>query len=238
MTDENRKVFFLSFAVVFIWAVLFFATLLGYYGVSPAAFLARLTEILYISSHNICAVGNLGPFHAYVYFYLLLGAGFITIGFLRIKLKWEHIPLCRFLFTAALAVYFLLISFQSLNQLKVFAVEWQAFAGKTLAQKNQAILGKTYKFAQLCRQAWPGYHRAELITDLDMSRDPGMYMHRALSYHLYPLDIRGLHGPGSPDALIIFFKKNAGDYVPEDFEAVGTLDSENIFAVRKGLIQK
>lgn len=238
MPKERRKVFSLSFTVVFIWGLLLFVILFGCQGVSPAAFFARLTKILYIPSHNICVVGNMGHFHAYFYFYLLLGASFITIGFLRIKLKLEHIPLYRFLFTVALAVYFLLIGFQSLNQLKVFVAQWQAFAGKTLAEKNQAILGKTYKFAQLCREAWPGYHRAELVTDLDMSRDPGMYMHRAVAYHLYPIDIRAIHREGLSETIVLFYKKNARAFVPDDFEIIAALDDENVLAVKKRTMSK
>lgn len=235
MTDGNRKVFFLSLAVVLGWAAVIFVLLFGSCGVSPSLFLGRLTDVLYLPSHNACLVDYLGRFPAYAYFYLVLTAAAVTIALLRLGLKLQHVTLFRCFFTVGLAVYFLLVGFQTANQFKTFVTEWQALNQKTLAQKNELLFGKTYTFARFCLQNRPGYHKADLVTDLDLSRDPGMYMHRALSYHLYPIDIRGVHGQDPVDTAVFFYKKQAAENRPGDFPDAAVFDEDSLIAAKGGL---
>ncbi|MFP4472907.1 MAG: hypothetical protein ACLFPX_03430 [Candidatus Omnitrophota bacterium] len=54
---------------------------------------------------------------------------------------------------------------------------------------------------------WPRA-AAQLVTDLDLSRDPGMYIQRSLAYTFYPLDLRGVRG-GHPEYDVFFMSRKA-----------------------------
>lgn len=72
---------------------------------------------------------------------------------------------------------------------------------------------------------------AELSTDLDLSRDPGMIMHRCLAFYLYPVDLRHVRAQEA-DTWIAFEKANAREHVPDGFKIIAELDSANLIAIK------
>lgn len=78
----------------------------------------------------------------------------------------------------------------------------------TLSEKKIHFLGLPYIFSSFCKQHLPGKHSAELISDLDMTREDGRdaFAHGSLVYNLYPIDAANISGR-DPDCLVIYSKK-------------------------------
>ncbi len=237
MNQESKKVIFLSVIVIVFSGILLLFTFALSQQTTPITLLSRLTSILYIPTHNICYLGRLGGLHAYSYFYFLIWLSIVIIRFVRIKFHLQSIPFYRFVVVTTFLVYFLLMAFQTVNQLKNFIQEWDVFHERSKEERKLIIFGDIYTFAKYCQKLLPGYHRSELITDLDTSRDPGMYMHRALAYHLYPIDIRSVHADEPMDSVVIYHKKGARDFVPDGFAIKGIFNEYNILAVKKDMAQ-
>lgn len=91
-----------------------------------------------------------------------------------------------------------------------------------------------YQFAEKVKTYFPeGYQEARLITDIDFLNSKNMFSHRAISYFLYPINIR-FHSPEqNPKILLFFSKKNALDYVPPGYNVLATFNSYDLIAVKK-----
>jgi 2'-5' RNA ligase len=110
---------------------------------------------------------------------------------------------------------------------------FKAVSGLTIEEKYaQFIGGGVYIFSKHCQSLLPGYHSAELISDMDFSRDPGMLTHRMLAYFLYPIDIRGIHKK-EPEVMIFFAKDNAEKNVPENFRTLFKFNEQYLIALKK-----
>ena len=139
-------------------------------------------------------------------------------------------------FKIGMIIFILALFFQTISQSQYFEGEFKNFHNKSVLERNAILLGDSYLFVQRCRDSLQGYHRAQLITGMDMTRDPGMYLHRAISYHLYPLDIR-FRKDTPMEAIIAFRKNHAQESIPDNFRVLIFWDDNNIFAVRKDLLK-
>ena len=129
---------------------------------------------------------------------------------------------------AALVIILAVQTYAQILDLK----EWMDDVGhKTTAEKYESLFGITYQYAQVTKEILPGRHSAKLVTDMDMSQDPGMFNHRQLAYFLYPIDIRGFRGEPE-DVLLVFEKENPCEAVPGDYRILTIFNSQNLLAVR------
>jgi len=172
----------------------------------------------------------------YTYYYSIVLISFILAVTLK---RLPSIPLFKLrspqslLVTSGFFALVLSLGLQSFTYVNAFTKEYRGLRGKSLHER-QLILnyGKVYQFARHARLLLKDHPSAQLITDMDITTDPGMYIRNFLAYHLYPVDMRNIRGE-PVDNLIIFRKKNALQSVPEDFEILEQIDEENIIAVKK-----
>src|SRR3989338_5403853 len=130
---------------------------------------------------------------------------------------------------AGFTLFCLLTVLQTTSLINYARVEFGTFAGKSGEKKNTAIAGKKLcSFIQYCREILPGFHNAQLLTDMDLSNDPGMITQRMLAYYLYPIDIRNVRGGRPVDSILVFDKADAVASVPDDFKVIGTFDQSSV----------
>ncbi len=89
-----------------------------------------------------------------------------------------------------------------------------------------------YDLAKNSKALHPSACNARLISDNDLTKEPGHTFEFFLGYFLYPIDIRTQRDPASYECLVIFDKKNAISFVPADFKIIYQLNQRNIFATR------
>jgi hypothetical protein len=181
-----------------------------------------------IPSHAISGI------NAIIYLYLFFI--YLFIIFILIKLFSKHIKdvsLPSIVLHCAVITFSVLTIFQAAGLFKNYLIDYQIFANKSLDQKNQIIESNhSYAFAQFCHTILPGRHTAKLVTDLDLSRDPGMFIYRQFAYYLYPIDNRNIRNE-PVDTLIIFIKNNARKNIPDNFQIIGTFNKNNLIAIKK-----
>ena len=98
------------------------------------------------------------------------------------------------------------------------------------------IFFQTYRFAEFCRTILPGYHQAELLSDLPIS-DGGSTeaAHlNALRYFLYPIDISGVSKrAGVRDSYILWFKTDlSGLPNPNSIERIVTFENQAVVIIK------
>lgn len=125
--------------------------------------------------------------------------------------------------------------FQMFVHAQYFNLEKLDYVGKTLDQKQAMIFEYAYTFSKDVRQKIPGAHVAQIITDLDFTRDAEMTLHRQLCYFLYPINVRSHPDDAVPEVLIFLGKKNAAQAVPPGYEVIHRYDDENMVAVKTGV---
>jgi len=195
----------------------------------------ELTDSLFIPHANSFRLGTVAGINVYAYLYLSLLLSFLLLTYCQ-KKRFIKTNSKTILFNISMTLFVVTLIFQTIGQAKVFSKEFKTFHNKSLTERNAAFLGNDYLFLKLCRDRFQGYHRAELVTDMDMTRDPGMYLHRMISYHLYPIDLR-VRKDVPIDAIIAFHKKNARESVPQNFRVLVFGDQENLLAVREDLLK-
>ena len=172
--------------------------------------------------------------HINIFSYLGILIAIVLIGLVRRRsgapLKMGLLK--RDIFRVILAFYFLMIGFQTIGQGIYFKDMRKRYKGKTYHEKKVETFGKIYIYSLNSRRLLPGRHQGKLITDMDISRDPGMINHRSLAYLLYPIDIRRVRGDGE-DCLVVFNKKDAMASVSEEYEIIQTFGPYDLLARKK-----
>jgi hypothetical protein len=105
------------------------------------------------------------------------------------------------------------------------------FAGKPDTVRDQRMYGDPYLFARKVRQAFPRGCSAVLLTDLDAADDFVLFEEGALSYFLYPVDT-GKDSSKPEKCLVVFKKKNAMTFVPENYRVLVKDGTDSLFAVK------
>lgn len=182
-------------------------------------------QLLLNQNHNVISVLPIKgiPIYHYIYFWFIISS-FILCGlrFVSVKGKpfWPLAGIQTLILTSFL-FFGIATTFKMMRFIQIVGWEHNDFHNKSLFEKYEALnLSYPYAFVQFCQKNLKGYHRAGLITDLDLTKDPGMYLHRFLAYHLYPIDIRGVHRQKSEDVLIVFDKKNAAQSLPAGYQMI------------------
>ena len=220
--------------IVVFWTCYIFIWLNFSQWITVHSLFKKLLTTFYIPHHNVCIVGKYANINSYFYIYAILILSVMSIYLLRLirpslrnGLKSEPV-----LLKTTLLIVILTIGLQTLNQVNYFVSEIRTFSGKPLEQRYGFLLQVPFLYAQEAHEHLPSRHYSELITDLDMTKDPGMLIHRALAYFLYPIDIRvDLESP--KDCLIVFHKKDAIKSVPEDYEILARVGEKYLLAKKK-----
>ncbi len=90
-------------------------------------------------------------------------------------------------------------------------------------------------FSQGCHQFFKNERlKGKLITDLDITDDPGMIMRNEFAYLVYPtINIRSYDQQEEPDCLVYFYKFNAERFIPDGYEVQYKFDEENMIVMKK-----
>lgn len=199
---------------------------------TPYDLLTKIYAIPYMPHVNIFFAPLVDGVNLYVFFYAILYCSLLlTIGvrFLH-KERFDRMAIASF---SVLILYGLITALLTKQWAADTLRNIKTFSGKTTEEKNAALRhNHIFIFAQFCRSRLPEKGAARIVTDLDLTRDPGMFYQRRLAYYLYPIDMRNVRQE-EPEIMIIFAKHNAKASVPEDFEILASLDEENLVAVKK-----
>ena len=219
------------------WAVFGFLAAIAYVIMQrPTAWSKTLMTIVreqYSSSINVFWPPGIGGISWPMVFYQFVVLVFIVtlVSSPIFCRRFQQRPPASKLLLVFVSMLILQTVLQSVSLLGFFGGYWGPYIGKSLLQKNEILHGKRYRFAAVVQKVLPGYHRAEFLTDMDMSHDPGMFYHRVLAYHLYPIDIRGIHD-AEPDTLVIYNHKNAETLVNPPYRIVEKFDPRHLVAVK------
>ena len=198
---------------------------------SIASLFQQFINGFFIPHANAFQLGTFLGLNVYDYFYMTF---FIAAV---VSLLWyKKGNLVKILFSVGMIIFVLALFFQTISQSQFFQEEFKTFHNKSVLERNAILLGSSYFFLKRCRDSLQGYHRAELITDMDMTRPAKLYWQRAISYHLYPIDIR-FREDTPIDAIVAFRKNNAQESIPDNFRVVVSWDQNNLLAVREDILK-
>jgi len=169
-------------------------------------------------------------FNEYFFFLFLVAIVGVSIWTIFTKGKISLLP--RRLFALSWVLFLCVTLLQCVGMTFVFSKGIQRFAGKSLDERERLFFGDILDFSQSSLALLPAGCGATLVTDLDLSRDLGMTVQRALGFMLYPIDIRGVKG--SPEeCLVLFGKENALEFIPSDYQVLLEYSSRDILAIKK-----
>ncbi len=210
--------------VSFSSALIFFITA-STRNIPSKTLLFHLATSFYQPHHNSFLNNN------YFYIYQIVLLSVIAVYILK-KSGWrKNLP--SMLSGVLTGTLLITMALQTTGQTYYFIREFRRIDGKKTADRYPGALKKIVDFAGFCKQKLPGKHSCQLITDLDMSRDPGMFFHRTLAYHLYPIDIRDIRRSPA-DCAIVFIAQNPQSRVPKDYDVIESWGEKSLLAI-KGL---
>src|SRR3989338_2900930 len=219
--------------VILSWTVALFLAISRRSHIGTQDLIVQFLNGFYIPNYNFCPVGKIAGWNIMLCVYILIFLSAATFVILKVifwksRGDFQLAPTLKHLMFLFLV---LVIAFQTINQAKYFVAMHQEYHGKTIEERRQPLLREISRFAQYCQEKLPGRHNAQFLSDLDISNDPGMFIHRALAYYLYPIDIQGIR-QGPKDSLIIFHKKITAQHIPEGYKLLGQINEYNAVAIR------
>ncbi len=214
------------------WAAALFIAISLHSHIDIQSLIVKFFNGFYIPHHNFCLPGKIAGWNLLVCVYILILLSAATFVILKMIFRkssndFQLAPTIKNLMHAFLI---LVILFQTMNQARYFIAMYQGYHGKTIEERRSPLLREISLFAQYCQERLPGQHNARFLSDLDLSNDPGMFIHRALAYYLYPIDIRDIR-KGDKDSLIIH-KANAVQHIPEGYTLIEQINEYNAIAIK------
>ncbi|MCK5083322.1 MAG: hypothetical protein KAR31_10485 [Candidatus Omnitrophica bacterium] len=123
---------------------------------------------------------------------------------------------------------------QQIHRFDSFKRERKLLGGKTIDEKNRALLGEKHHFSRAIQDVLEGHHQGTLVTDFDLRKSPYTFYHRALSYHLYPKISLRLDNGSPNDTIVLFYKKDPLQHVPENYKVLLLSEDHNyVLAIKK-----
>jgi len=223
---KKYRVFIPCLWIVTLSSALIFSITAFTQNIPSKTLLSRLTTNSYQPHYNSFPNNN----H---FIYLIILLSIIIVYMLKISVwrRQQALTLPSLLSGVLTGALLITMTLQTIGQTYYFIREFQSIGGKRTVDRYPGALKEIVDFAGFCKQRLPGIHSCELISDLDMSRDPGMFLHRTLAYHLYPIDIRDIRSVPS-DCVIVFAAANALSRVPEGYGVVGIWGPKNLLAIK------
>lgn len=219
--------------VILSWTAVLFLAISHRSHVGTQDLIAQFLNGFYIPHYNFYPVGKIAGWNIMLCVYILIFLSAATFVILKIifwksRDDFQLAPTIKHLMFLFLV---LVIAFQTMSQARYFMAIFGKYQGKKIEDRRQPLLREISRFAQYCQEKLPGRHNAQFLSDLDLSNDPGMFIHRALAYYLYPIDIRDIR-EGPKDSLIIFHKKEAVQHIPEGYKLLGQINEYNAVAIK------
>lgn len=194
------------------------------------------TTVFYIPNYNSFSVGTIGDLNAYSCIYAILFLSIIIVYVFK-RTLWrsrKEMDLLILLRGVVWGIFFITLILQAAGQTRFFVDEIKYRQNKAVTERYPTILRETVSFARFCQSRLPAKSNCQFISDLDLSRDPGMFLNRFLAYHLYPVDIRGIRrDQNTSGCLIVFAAKNPDSHVPLGYDIVGHWGPHNLVAVKQ-----
>lgn len=203
----------------------------------------RFKNNLYFPNHNLCGMGQIADENTLILFCQFLLLTILTtvvchIFFFNAKSSQKLILSSQIVTMVSMIGFVLFATTQQIHRYEYFRNEETCFRAKTLDEKSLLLFGEIYEFSKACQKILPGRHQGELMTDLDLSKDPYMAWSRLLAYHLYPQVSLRLKNQSPKDCLILFYKKDALKYIPEDYKVlIASKDNNFILAIKNPIDQ-
>lgn len=232
--SSSKKIYVLSVVVIIFYFIFILIRTAFFLHFPLIQIIEKFSYNFYFPHTNFFLPGYVGGVNINHYFYeLVFMSTLLVIALQRMLVRAiDRLSHLKTLVVVSTIVYVFMTGWQAINQVEHLRKIQEVFAGKTLDQRLEIMFGHTYRYARDVKEWVPGKHTGELITSLDISQDPGMFMYRALAYHLYPVDIRGIRGEPA-DCLIVFMKDHAVESVPPDYRILHVFDDQNLLAVKR-----
>jgi hypothetical protein len=195
----------------------------------------QLLGNFYWCHHNYCQYGNLGDMNAIFFFYGIIFFSALTIRVLCLRGEGaqRNSDFSQIFKYTTIIVFCLLMTLQTASHISSFLSEYKAFANKPLMERYPPPIKRLKEYASFVREILPGAQSAAFATDMDISRDPGMFYHRAFAYYLYPVDIRNIRGLETDYLIVLHTGENALQ-VPPNYQILGSVDGECFVATKQG----
>lgn len=206
---------------------------------SPPELISNFRNSLYVPDKNQFLIGEIdGKNILALYYGLILLSVIIVSGiFLRFIYAPHSEQSISFDQTITLTCIIALLTFAGVQQIHRFDYlkhESKFVAGKTLHEKNSALAGARYQYAQASVNTLSGHHQGTLVTDLDFSKSPYMFYHRQLSYYLYPHVSLRLDNQSPKDILVLYYKESPLEHIPENYKILLSSEDNNyILAIKE-----
>ena len=203
--------------------------------------LSRIFSRLYVPRVNILMTVKTMNINVNIFIYLILFLSILYVKafellIFRKERKQNVRPYLSMVLATCFCIFFLVNILQMGPLVKFFKKDIRLFSGKPLHEKHMKIThGFTSVYARMSKEVLPGFHSAAFVSDIDIHKSPGMLIHRMLAYYLYPIDMRQMRKEPI-DCMVLFHKKNAEEYIPDDFEILRVLDNKNIIAIKKEIL--
>jgi len=200
--------------------------------ISFKEFFISLINNLYFASANICPPGKIQSINIIILLYTFLIFIIISIFILkRILQKSKNIFQSHTLRIATNTILMTLITISLMQQLSRFNKMKKEFI---YFQDPKNFYNELISFSTECKKRWPGRHSGKILTDKDLSKDPQAFIHRALSYFLYPNICTRFKNNAPNDCIILFYMQDVKKSVPQGYKILFTDKSgQYTFAVKK-----
>ena len=235
-TQNHRDSFLFPFTITLIWSAFVFFLLTIIYQLDPAVLGKRLLSIFYRPHYNNCLFEDIGDFHVAHLIYFIIVLSSLSVHFFRLKRANPESPtdLMHTLKQVACAAFCIVLALQTINQAIILKIEHKHYASKPPEKRYHSSVKPLYDSGTFFKKIFPGPHSAKLISDMNIKKDPGMFLYSAFSYYLYPIDIRGVRQEPY-DSAIVIKKKDPLDSIPKDFRVIGVVDEKYFLAVKRNL---
>lgn len=223
----------------FFYTVLFFSLLSIFFNylaflfhISPSKLFEAVLNLIFLPRFNMCEIGlfhNINILGLYNLFLVL--TVFICITLTRRKTPQDKTVVIRTVLILGISLFAIIQQFSRNNY---FQEAKLIFAHKTIREKYTFLYGPAYTFVEQCRANLKGRHQGKLISDQDLTQDYYSSLQRFLAYQLYPTISVRFNNNTPDDSLILFFKNNPFQSIPESYKPlIATTMGELILTVKK-----
>jgi hypothetical protein len=205
-------------------------------GLSLASTWGELSSYLFNPDATFCAPMYLSGRNVNYYFYTaVILTVFVVLGFKKfMNVEFGSLDVKDIILITVFIAFLFLVFFHVVSRARYWVRFKKIYYGRSVHDKYSFMVDDIYHFANMARRSLPGKHKAQFITGMDISKDPGMAKKRVLRYFLYPIQISTAGESEENDCVLIFSKKDALQYVPEGYKVIEIFDEDSLIAVKDG----
>jgi hypothetical protein len=224
----------------FLYAVCFFGVVAAlwllavFFRSDQSQIVAFLHSLKYKPHPNYCGTITVPPSYYHLFYYKWLGLSLVIsiLIYTVMKKSLKGPAIASIILINCFLLVFGCHWYQTKLHWDYLKLRMQHTAGQSTEQRYQFWLKDCYTYIRFFREVFPVRTSAQVISDLNLRQEPGIFYFRQLAYHLYPVDIRGFHDERI-DYLLLYQKEAAAHHIPADFEIIAILNESNLIAARK-----